>query len=502
MMISPNDPSRFDLNEVLHGRSLVIASNRGPVKFEKDENDQLAPSRGAGGLVTALTHVMRYAPGVWVASAMTAGDREFIREQGDEHLKVEFENHEVRLRYLVFERESFDRYYNRISNSILWFLQHNMWNLPVQPRFTTSTHEAWGSYKAVNRRFAEALAEEIAGSESTAPVMLHDYHLMLVAGYLREMVPDAFSYHFTHSPWAQPDLMKILPGDMAEEILRGMLANDLLGFQANRWSRNFMWCCSELLGAEIDLSKGTVTHQGRETTIRDYPISIDVEAIMELSHSEAAQAHISWLERLLSGKKLILRIDRLELSKNIVRGFRAYEEMLKKHPELHGNVVHVALLYPSRRALSEYRGYEAEVMDVHDRINEELGTDEWQPIVLVNEDNYVRALACSRRYDVLMVNPIADGMNLVAKEGPAVNEKDGVLVLSRNAGAWYELGHAALGVNPYDIHEMAEALYEGLTMEQGLRKELATILKGVVARNTPLKWVWYQLRDIRRLHDQ
>lgn len=492
----------FDLNEVLHGRSLVIASNRGPVKFQRDEDDQLVPSRGAGGLVTALTHVMRYAPGVWVASAMTSGDREIVREQQDEHLSATFEDHRVRLRYLLFEREVFDRYYNRISNSVLWFLQHNMWNLPVQPRFTEATHEAWSSYKEVNERFAEALAQEIDGSEATAPVMLHDYHLMMTAAYLREMVPEAFSYHFTHSPWAQPDLMKVLPGDMAEEILRGMLANDLLGFQANRWSRNFLWCCSELLGAEIDMSQGVVRHQGRETVVRDYPISIDVEAISKLAHSDEAQTHLGWLERMQAGRKLILRVDRLELSKNIVRGFRAYEEMLKAHPELKGEVVHLALLYPSRRALSEYRGYEAEVLDVHDRINEELGTDDWQPIVLINEDDYIRALACSRRYDVLMVNPIADGMNLVAKEGPAVNEKDGVLVLSRNAGAWYELGHAAIGVNPYDIHEMAEALYDGLTMDQDLRKEMAAILKGVVARNSPVKWVWYQLRDIRRLHGE
>lgn len=494
--------AKFDLTEVLHGRSLVIASNRGPVKLERDEDNQLAMTRGAGGLVTALTQVMRYAPGLWVAAAMTSGDREFIRTQKDEHFRASFDSHEIRLRYLAFEREEFDRYYNRISNSILWFLQHNMWNLPVQPRFTEATHAAWDSYRAVNERFAHALAEEIAGSEGTAPVMLHDYHLMLVAGQLRKLVPDAFSYHFTHSPWAQPDLMKILPGEMAEEILRSMLANDLLGFQANRWSRNFMWCCSELLGADIDLSKGTVKHQGRETVIRDYPISIDVEAITQIAYSDEAARHLSWLERTLDGRKLILRVDRLELSKNIVRGFRAYEEMLKSHPELLGQVVHLALLYPSRRALSEYRGYEAEVLDVHDRINEELGTEDWQPIVLINQDDYVRALACSRRYDVLMVNPIADGMNLVAKEGPAVNENDGVLVLSRNAGAWYELGHAALGVNPYDIHDMAEALYEGLTMEPGLKKEMAEMLKGVVSRNTPVKWVWYQLRDIRRLHDQ
>jgi trehalose 6-phosphate synthase len=288
---------------------------------------------------------------------------------------------------------------------------------------------------------------------------------------------------------------------MAQETLEGMLANDLLGFQARRWSVNFMWCCQEVLGAEVDFDAGTVSHRRRKTVIRDYPISIDAESVTKLAHSEVADAHLKWLERVLKGRKLILRIDRLELSKNIMRGFRAYEQMLHTHPEWQGNVVHLALLYPSRRALSEYRSYEAEVFEAHDRINEQLGTDDWQPVVLVNEDNYVRALACSRKYDVLMVNPILDGMNLVAKEGPAVNEVNGVLVLSKNAGAWYELGHGALGINPYDVRAMAEALYEGLTMEAPEKAARARILREVIDRNSPTKWVWHQLKDIASLHE-
>jgi trehalose 6-phosphate synthase len=324
---------------------------------------------------------------------------------------------------------------------------------------------------------------------------------MLVAGYLRKSVPNAFTYHFTHSPWAQPDMMRVLPGRLAKETLEGMLGNDLLGFQARRWSVNFMWCCREILGAEVDFDSATVSHRGRKTVIRDYPISIDAAGVTKTAHSEDAEGHLKWLDRIVENRKLILRIDRLELSKNILRGFRAYELMLRTHPEWQGNVVHLALLYPSRRALAEYRGYEAEVFAAYDRINGELGTEDWQPIVLINEDNYVRALACNRKYDVLMVNPILDGMNLVAKEGPTVNENDGVLVLSKNAGAWYELGHGALGVNPYDVREMAEALYEGLTMDPAERAARDKILKEVIERNTPSKWVWHQLNDIERLHE-
>lgn len=494
------DSENIGLNDILHGRPLVIASNRGPVKFERSDAGELIPSRGAGGLVTALTHVMRHASGTWVATAMTSGDREMVKARGDEHFEAPWDGDQLKLRYLTFERETFERYYNRISNGMFWFLQHNMWNLPLQPRFTNSTQDAWASYQLVNQRFAEVIAEEVSNFDRVPAVMLHDYHLMLVASYLRKMVPDVFSYHFTHSPWTQPDQMRVLPRGIAEETLEGMLGNDLLGFQASRWSRNFMWCCQEILGADVDFEKGVVDYKGFETQIRDYPISIDVDSIRKIAHSHQAQSHLTWLERVTGGRRLILRIDRMELSKNVIRGFRAFEEMLKSHPELAGTVTHVALLYPSRRALWEYRAYEAEVLDVHDRINEELGTDDWQPIVVVNEDNYTRALACLRRYDVLMVNPIADGMNLVAKEGPAVNENNGVLVLSRNAGAWYELGHGVIGINPFDVHEMANALYEGLTMEPSHRSELSQLLREVIERNNPTKWVWFQLRDIRRLH--
>lgn len=494
------DKSDYSLAQILKGRSLVIASNRGPVKYEEDENGELLASRGAGGLVTALSEVMRHAEGLWVAAALTAGDRRMVRENPGVHVQASLDDQDLSIRYLEFERDMFDRYYNRISNSVFWFLNHSMWNLPMHPRFSEETAHDWEAYKQVNRMFAQALAKEISGTEATSPVMLHDYHLALTAGYLRELDPAAFTYHFTHTPWAQPDMMRVLPANMAVETLEGMLANDLVGFQVRRWSQNFMWCCEQILGAEIDLHKGVVTHKGVSTVVRDYPISIDAPAVRQLANSEAAQTHVAWLERILKGRKLILRIDRLELSKNVVRGFRAYERMLIDHPELKGNVVHVALLYPSRRALPEYRQYEATVFELHDKINEELGTYDWQPIVLLNEDNYVRALACSRKYDVLMVNPIVDGMNLVAKEGPVVNETDGVVVLSRNAGAWYELEVGVLGINPYDIHEMAEALYRGLTMDPEQKRMRSEFNREVIERNTPSKWVYRQLKDITRLH--
>ncbi|MGH2768707.1 MAG: alpha,alpha-trehalose-phosphate synthase (UDP-forming) [Actinomycetota bacterium] len=493
----------FDLDEVLRGQTLLIASNRGPVAFEADSSGELLPTRGAGGLVTALTHVMCRTGGVWVASAMTPGDRAMVRRQQGRPVDLHLEEGGcgLRLRYLVFEREVFDRYYNRISNWILWFMQHGLWELPLQPRFDERTTEAWICYRAVNESFAEALAEEAGRSRRPPAIMLHDYHLMTAAGYLRKLAPEAFLYHFTHSPWAQPDTLRILPRTMAREVLEGMLANDLLGFHTIRWARNFMWCCQELLEAEVDFDEGVVRHLDRRTVIRHYPISIHAESVRAIASSEEAKPHLARLDRLLEGRRLIMRVDRLEPSKNVVRGLQAYETFLRNHPAWRGRVVYLALLYPSRTALREYREYEAEVLDAQDRINLEFGADDWTPVAALTDDNYVRALACLTRYDVLVVNPIADGMNLVAKEGPAVNNNDGVLILSQNAGAWFELGHAAITVNPYDVAELAEAIHAALIMEPGMRRDLATVLRRLVEGNDPSKWIWHQLEDIRRLRE-
>lgn len=488
-----------NLTDILQGRPLIIASNRGPVAFSRDDSDKLVAKKGAGGLVTALSQVMTKASGVWIASAMTPGDREIIRSQGDEHIKVEIEGRDLNLRYLVFPRDSFEQYYNRISNQILWFMQHSLWNLALQPQFTEETHEAWLAYREVNHRFSEAIAEELTGTAADSPVMLHDYHLMLVADGLRKHVADAFCYHFTHSPWSPPEGMRVLPLNIARELLEGMLASDLVGFQSARWAHNFLACCEELLGAKVDYRRRKIVFNDRQTSASVYPISIDVQAVRELARSQEAEIHRRWMEKVTGGRKVIIRVDRMELSKNVVRGFRAYGHFLARYPEWKERVVHLALLYPSRRALPEYRSYEAEVLAVHDQINSTHGTDDWQPIVLVNEDNYVRALACLRYYDVLIVNPIADGMNLVAKEGPAVNETDGVLILSTHAGAASELSHGALSVNPFDISDLAETINIALSMNPEERRDRASLLRQVVEHNNPSKWVWHQLRDIKRM---
>lgn len=478
---------------------LLVASNRGPVTFQEDHSGQIQAQRGAGGLVTALTGVLMGTAGRWVATAMTAGDRSMAHRYTD-GLRTDIYGQSLNLRYLTIDPGSYDRYYNGFSNSILWFMNHNMWNLPYTPSFDDTTAVAWTAYQQVNRTFAEALAEEI-DELGSPPVMLQDYHLTLTARYLKDLKPEVFSYHFTHTPWAQPATMAVLPGKTAAQILQGMLANDLLGFHCSDWADNFLWSCRRMLGAEVDFERRSVDYDGSRTVVRAYPIQIDTGAVRAAAHSESSPEYLAWLEELLQGRQLVLRIDRFELSKNVVRGFAGFAQMLRDHPEMAGRVVHLALLHPSREALSEYQEYQHRAEALARQINHELGTADWQPIVLVNEPNYIKAITCCRRYDVLLVNPISDGMNLVAKEGPTVNEVDGAVVLSRNAGAWEELQNGVLTVNPYDVQQLADAIYEGLTMDGERRARMAESNRRLLAAATLERWAQRQLRDIDLLRD-
>ncbi|MGH2690084.1 MAG: alpha,alpha-trehalose-phosphate synthase (UDP-forming) [Actinomycetota bacterium] len=493
----PTAPSARTPKELLGRGRVHMASNRGPVTFQPDSSGALVATRGAGGVVTALTQVGRALDGTWVAAAMSAGDREMVHRRG-ERFEMRIGLDPIRLRYLAVDPATYDRYYNGVSSSILWFLHHRMWHLRADSGPDPLAPRSWTAYQAVNRRFADALAEEIDRS-GPAAVMLHDYHLMLASGYLRALAPDVVCSHFTHIPWAPPQGVRVLPGAIIEEMLEGMLPNDLLAFQTPRWAANFLHCCHELRGAVVDPEDGVVEHKGPRTAVAAYPISVDAEHLRELVATAESSRHADWLVRVTAGRRLILRVDRMEPSKNIVGGLRAYETLLCTGPEWRGRVVHLALLYPSRQALAEYRAYEAEVLALGRRINAEFGSDGWQPIVLRNDNNYVRALTCLGRYDVLVVNPLADGMNLVSKEGAVLNRNDGVLLLSRNAGSWNELGEAALGVDPHDAAATAEALHAALTMSPQARRTRARALRDTVEQSPPYRWLHRQLDHLYRL---
>jgi len=476
---------------------LVVASNRGPIAFERGEDGELGGRRGAGGLVTALSGALVEAEGVWVAAAMTDGDREMVAATGGriDHMQ---DGVAYRLRYLDLPAATYDGYYNGISNGVLWFAHHYLWDTVNSPSFGRGVDEAWEAYVDVNRRFAQALAEEGERPGGDVAFLVQDYHLALVPKMLRELLPDAMIAHFSHTSIAGPTYFRMLPTKIHDQILRGMLGADVLGFHAPVWSENLLLSARQLSGARVDLARSRVVTEGREVAARIHPISVDARAMREAGASAEVRELRHELNRWRGNNRLILRVDRLELTKNIVRGFQAYELLLRRNPSWLGRVRFLALLSPSRMEIPEYRTYTDACLAEAERINAELGSGEWEPIELRLKDDYLGAVAAYGLYDVLLVNPVIDGMNLVAMEGPLLNRRRGVLVLSRNAGAFGRLGRYALPVNPFDLGEMAGALEQALEMPLDERARRARGLSRLVLANPPSRWVGGQVEDLER----
>ena len=484
-------------------RPLLIASNRGPIQFDVGEEGELEESRGVGGLVTALTGALSGTGGLWVAAAMTEGDRLAAERAPGGRIEVADEDAKYHVRYLSIPPLPYDRYYNVVSNRILWFAHHYLFDAPRTPRFGAAAWEAWEHYVEVNRAFAETLAREhprdAGGGPGAGPAYLvQDYHLSLVPAMLRELRPDALVAHFSHTPFAGPDYFRILPDRMADAILRGLLGADVLGFQSQDWADNFLLCCRHLEGARVDLRSRRVELGGRRVLVRVFPIAIDPPALRRTAATPAVRRLRREISRWKGNARMILRVDRTDLSKNILRGFLAYEAFLREHPSWIGRVQFLALLNPSRRAIPEYRAYSRECLRAAERINAELGTPDWRPIEVAVGDDYERAIAAYSLYDVLMVNPVFDGMNLVAMEGPTVNRRAGALILSRNAGAHRLLGRYALTVNPFDVGETAGAIRAALEMPEEQRVARHLGLRRAVAANPPRRWVNRQLAQLER----
>jgi len=495
-------PPRATSASAAESRPVLIASNRGPIQFDIGTDGELEEARGGGGLVTALTGALSATEGLWVAAAMTEGDRMAAARAPGGRIEVADEDTKYHVRYLSLAEESYDRYYNVVSNRILWFAHHYLFDAPRSPRFGAAAQEAWRHYVAVNRAFAEALAEEHPpgqGGSGAGPVYLvQDYHLSLVPAMLRRLRPEALTAHFSHTPFAGPDYFRVLPDHMADAVLRGLLGADVLGFQSQDWAENFLLCCRHVEGARVNLRARRVEIDGRPVLIRVFPIAIDAPAIRRTAATPPVRRLRREISRWKGNARMILRVDRTDLSKNILRGFLAYETFLREHPSWQGRVKFLALLNPSRRAIPEYRAYTRECLRAAERINAELGSADWRPIDVAVGDDYERAVAAYSLYDALMVNPVFDGMNLVAMEGPTVNRTGGTLILSRNAGAHRLLGKHALTVNPFDVGETAEAIRAALEMPKQDRRALHLGLRRAVAANPPARWVNRQLGQLER----
>src|SRR3954462_4684740 len=473
---------------------LVLVSNRGPVTFDEQGN----VSRGTGGLVTALTGLASHRDAVWVASTLTEADAAKSREHGGKPFTVRSPlGGEYSVRLVESDPEAYDRFYNIIANPMLWFIQHYLWDLSNAPDIRRHEVEAFEyGYNVVNEDLAVAVIEEIEGL-SEPVVMVHDYHLYTLPQLVRRARPDAFLHHFVHIPWSQSDAWRVLPNRIREEIYCGILANDIIGFHTRSYRRNFLQCCRDLMDLEVDFGRGVVSFEGREVWVRAYPLPIDQQAIRQTATSDGVREHE---EELLSRRRehLVLRVDRADLSKNVLRGFSAFDLFLEQHPDFRENVTFIAQLMPSRTDVPEYAEYLERIEALVAVVNHRHGTPDWMPIQLKLRDDLGEAMASYKHYDVLLVNAMFDGMNLVAKEGPLVNEHNGVSVLSENTGAHEELGEYALSVNPSDIQETADSIHAALTMPAEERARRAAGLKAIVQERDPGDWIDEQLDDIRQ----
>lgn len=476
---------------------LVLVSNRGPFSYRRGDSGELVTVRGSGGLVTALLGVAASCEITWIASAMTPEDAEVGQRAGG-RIEVDNDGISLGLRFIVPEHDAYHKFYNIIANPLLWFIQHYLWDLSVVPDIRRNEIEAWEQgYQVVNRQFAAAVCDELESRAGPKPVvMLHDYHLYTCPPFIRERYPDVFLHQFVHIPWPQPDAWLVLPPFIREAIVTGLLANDIIAFHTSKYVRNFLLCCEELLGFEVDYASSNVIIDGREVWVRAYPISIDCADFERLAES----APVLEEEELIAGERrefLVLRVDRMDLSKNIVRGFKAFDLFLEEHPEFREKITFLALLQPSREDVEEYVEYREKIMRTVEVINTKHGTVNWMPIDLRMEDRFHRSVAAYKQYDVLMVNAIFDGMNLIAKEAGLVNRRDGVLILSENTGAHEQLGEYAVTVNPFDLEDQAQALYRALTMDAGEKRKRAGRIKQTVMDNDISKWIETQFNDIK-----
>jgi trehalose 6-phosphate synthase len=480
-------------------RKLLVVSNRGPVSYDRSAVGERIVRRGGGGLVTALRRLVEHHDVTWIASAMSDEDRAVAAERDGGALEeTARDGSPYRVRLVAHEPSAYDWYYNVVSNPTLWFLQHYMWGLPHAPDLDLGLHNAWfNGYLPVNESFASATIAELE-RDPTATVFFHDYHLYLAPRLVRARRPHATMAHFIHIPWPESDYWHVLPSHLRRDIHEGLLANDIVGFHTDRWRRNFLRSCEDILGAEVDHDASTVMHDGRRTLVTSHPIGIDPQEFDDLKEDPGV---LEEERAILDGRPefLVVRVDRTDPSKNVVRGFRSFGLFLDMHPELCGRVTMLALLDPSRQDIPEYSEYLAAIQREARTVNNRFQREGWIPIDLQIADNFAQSVAAYKQYDALLVNPVFDGLNLVSKEAPLVNQRDGVLILSENAGSHEELGEWALTVNPFDVYGQAQAIHTALTLPPEERRERVDAIRTHVRANDLAAWIAAQLDDLDRV---
>jgi trehalose 6-phosphate synthase len=459
------------------GGRLIVASNREPFVHEHNA-DGIVCKQPAGGLTAALSPLLDCCGGVWVAQGTGSADRDMV----DSHSRIMVppDRPTYSLRRVWLSEKLRHEYYCGLANRALWPLCHNVYQ---RPHFSAAE---WESYRKANEIFAMAIAEEAAGRP--AMVFIQDYHLALVPRLLRKHNPRLVTAHFWHIPWPDPDTFFVFP--WSAELLDGMLGNNLVGFQLSKHSANFLRCVERAGGGLIDTAHSSVFGEANTTVVRDFPIGIDFDHHVKTAASpETCAAAEEWKLRLGPKVRVGIGIDRIDYTKGIPERFRALDLFFELHPEWRGNLVFVQVGVPSRNEIPEYRQLAEEITARIASLNGRWGTANWKPVHFVNENlPPAQMIALHRRADFCLVTPLHDGMNLVAKEFVASREDlDGVLVLSRFAGAAVELSSGVL-VNPFSEEDVASGIHTALTLPRAQRMVRMSRMRSAVRDNDIHRW--------------
>jgi trehalose 6-phosphate synthase len=478
---------------------LIIVSNRGPNDFVWQENHWVV-RKASGGLVSMIDPLARRPDVTWFCCVSEPPTTEEARAElfttATDQTDPEHDIVPVPLPSKIYQA-----YYGAISNEVLWMLQHHLVGQFGYSSLDEQRHRAWNDgYLDANRRIARAIKE--SGITPRA-FLIQDYHLYPLPALLRENFPDVPSLHFTHIPFPDSATLKLIPQSWRDSILHGLLGADVVGMQTEWDARPFMGCCEELLGAKVDYKNKTVeARDGRRVRVRAFPASTDpaeVEQSMQTPEVRDARNRLSeWSGTTREdGKQTIIRVDRLDPSKNQVIGFRAFERLLEMCPALRPSVRFLAFLVPSRTDLSVYRSYRdavyATIAEVNQRFAADCGSD---PIQVFYTNDREQALAAMELCDVLLVNSREDGMNLVVKEWAIVSRRPGVAVISETAGVATSAGEHALLVSPLDIEGTALAMKQALEMSTEERSARLTGLRESVHSWNAAAWLTAQLTEL------
>jgi alpha,alpha-trehalose-phosphate synthase [UDP-forming] len=469
----------------LKNRKLILASNREPyIHVYKGEN--ISWFRSAGGLTVALDSMAAACNATWVCHGDGNADFKVTNDRGE--IMVPPDNPRYTLKRIRLTKQEVAEYYEGFSNETLWPLCHVSY---VRPKFI---HKYWKTYQEVNRKFAKAILEE---ATPDSIVFLQDYHLCLVAGYLKEKLPNLTTVLFWHIPWPNPEIFRICP--WKKEILEGLLANDIIGFHLKYHANNFMETVDQEIESRIDRERMRIERNQKRTKIKAYPISIDFKSIyLQAEEQKSKDTYAKkMIELRLKNAKVGLGVDRLDYTKGIPERLDAIDRMFEKYPVHLGHFIFVQIGVPSRTHIEDYQYVVNAIETRIIQINEKYRTDEWEPLIfLKRQHNFDELVPFYKMADVCIISSLHDGMNLVAKEFIAASSNDrGVLVLSRFTGAARELEHALL-INPYDTESFADTLNSALTMSQEEQKTRIARMRLRVAENNIYTWAQKILNDV------